>query len=172
MAYDLQRRKFYLPPPHVSNENVPSEVRAVSSVLWAHRTKLSASLARMRIEQNAQNIQQLLSERERKRLESWKADPCYARIATPEIKDDVLVDLLASKLTQVEELAENLSKSFCVQGANKDVLAFSPDCREILHDNSNHVVTSNQLIIQVSILFIILVCHILISYFINLLLGL
>ena len=149
MAYDLQRLKFNMPPPHSSNENVPSEVRAVSSILWAHRTKLSASLARMRIEQNAQSIQHLLPERERKRWEAWKTDPCYARITTPDIKDKVIADLVTSKLTQVDELTNEQSKAFCVLGTNKDVLAFSPDCREMLHSNSNQAVTSNQLVIQV-----------------------
>jgi len=155
MSYDLQRQKFNLPPPHSSNENVPSDVRAVSSILWAHRTKLSASLARIRIEQNAQSIQYLLPERERRRWEAWKTDPCYARITNPDIKDEVIADLVASKLTQVEKLTDKQSNTFCVMGTSKDVLAFSPDCREMLHSNNNHVVMSNQLVIQVSILFFI-----------------
>ena len=149
MAYDLQRQQFSLAPPHSSNENVPSHVRVVASILWAHRTKLSASLARIRIEQDAQNIHHLLPDREKAKLEAWKENPCYARITRPKRRDDVLSNLTDCELTQVQELPGKELKSFCLLGANKNTLAFSPDCREFLYSNSNHLINSGQLIMQV-----------------------
>ena len=149
MAYDFQKQQFNLAPPHSSNENVPSQVRAVASILWAHRTKLSASLARIRIEEDAQNIHHLLPDREKARLEEWRKNPCYARITRPDAREDVLSNLTKSDLTQVQELSEKLLKSFCLLGANKDIIAFSPDCRDMLYSNSYHVITSGQLIVQV-----------------------
>lgn len=149
MAYDFQRQQFSLAPPHSSNENVPSQVRAVASILWAHRTKLSASLARIRIEEDAQNIHQLLPEREKANVEAWKENPCYARITRPDRRDDVLSSLAKYDLTQIQELPVKALKSFCLLEANKNIIAFSPDCREILYSDSNHVINSGQLIVQV-----------------------
>ena len=163
MAYDLQRQQFSLAPPHSSNENVPSQVRAVASILWAHRTKLSASLARIRIEQDAQNIHHLLPDREKAKLEAWKENPCYARITRPKRRDDVLSSLADCDLTQVQELSGKESKSFCLIGANKNILAFSPDCRELLYSNINHMMSSGQLIMQVccvSVVHMPLVCYV------------
>ena len=151
MAYDFQRQHFSLAPPHSSNENVPAEVRAVASILWVHRTKLSASLARIRIEQNAPSIQYLLPDREKARLEAWKGNPCYARITRLASRDDVLTSLVESNLTQVQELSGKELKSFCLLGRNRGVIAFSPDCRRMLYNNSNHAITSGQLIVQVCI---------------------
>lgn len=163
MAYDFQKQQFSLAPPHSSNENVPAQVRAVASILWAHRTKLSASLARIRIEQNALNLHDLLPDREKVKLEVWKENPCYARITNPDSRDDVLLNLAEYDLTHVQKLSGKELKSFCLLGANKDILALSPDCREILYSNSNPMVTSGQLIIQVfnvvsSVLCVILAC--------------
>ena len=146
-------------------ENVPTQVRAVASILWAHRTKLSASLARIRIEQNALNLHDLLPDREKTKLEAWKENPCYARITNPDRRDDVLSKLAEYDLTCVQELSGKELKSFCLLGANKDILALSPDCREILYSNSNPMVTSGQLIVQVfivvgSVLCIVLACYV------------
>jgi len=149
MAYDFQRQRFSLAPPHSSNENVPSQVRAVANILWAHKTKLSASLARIRIEQNAPDIHYLLPDQEKARLEAWKENPCYARITKPNDRDDVLSGLAKYNLTQVKEFSGKELKSFCLLGSNKDIIAFSPDCREMLYNNSNHVIKSGQLIVQV-----------------------
>ena len=160
MAYDFQRQQFSLAPPHSSNENVPAQVRAVASILWAHRTKLSASLARIRIEQNALNLHHLLPDREKAKLEAWKDNPCHARITRPDRRDDVLSRLAECDLTHVQELPGKELKSFCLLGANKDVIAFSPDCREILYGSGYHVITSGQLIVQVCSACIKLLCHI------------
>ena len=165
MAYDFQRQQFSLAPPHSSNENVPAQVRAVASILWAHRTKLSASLARTRIEQNALNLHDLLPDREKSKLEAWKENPCYARITSPDRRDVVLSRLAEYDLTHVQELSGKELKSFCLLGANKDILALSPDCREFLYSNSNPMVTSGQLIVQVfnvvsPMLCIILACYV------------
>ena len=149
MAYDFQRQQFSLAPPHSSNENVPAQVRAVASILWAHRTKLSASLARIRIEQNALNLHHLLPDREKAKLEAWKENPCYARITRPDRRDDALSSLAEYDLTHVQELSGKELKTFCLLGANKDIIAFSSDCREILYTNSNPMITSGQLIVQV-----------------------
>lgn len=149
MAYDFQRHQFSLAPPHSSNENVPSQVRAVASILWTHKTKLSASLARIRIEQNAPDIQDLLPDHEKARLEAWKRNPCYARITKPNDRDDVLSSLAKCNLTQVQEFSGKELKSFCLLGSNKNIIAFSPDCREILYNKSNYAITSGQLVVQV-----------------------
>ena len=168
MAYDFQRQQFSLAPPHSSNENVPSQVRAVAGILWAHRTKLSACLARIRIEENAQNIHHLLSDREKAKVEAWKENPCYARITRPDRRDDVLSSLAKCDLIQVHDYPRKEElKSFCLLGANKDILAFSPDCRETLYSNSNHLINSGKLIVQVcnvtvdmpALLFMVLIFH-------------
>ena len=150
MAYDLQRQQFNLPPPHPSNDNVPPPVRAVASILWAHRTKLSASLARIRIEQNAPTLHHLVPDGGKAKLDAWKDNPCYGRITRPDRRDEIILSLTKCDLTHVQELSGKELQSFYLFGTDKNVIAFSPDCREILYRNS-YMITSGQLIVQVRI---------------------
>ena len=151
MAYDLQRQQFNLPPPHPSNDNVPSPVRTVASILWAHRTKLSASLARIRIEENAPTLHHLVPDGRKAKLDAWKDNPCHARITRPDRRDEIISSLTEYDLTHVQELSGKELQSFCLFGTDKNIIAFSPDCREILYSNSYYMISSGQLIVQVCI---------------------
>lgn len=136
MLFDFQDSKFSL---HLRSEeagSVSETIATVAEALWHHRTKLNATLARMRVEGKAQKISQLIPDpASRKIYESTSLCPCYARVNTIKVRDvqTEVINQLCNEgfmTTANERDLCKYSKSLCL--LQRDLLAFSPDCREIL----------------------------------------
>lgn len=151
MLYDFQSSKFTLQLPDHEVENVPQSVAKVSRALWEHRTKLNATLARMRIKGDALRVSQLITDPlARDICEANSCYPYYARINNIKVQDiqaEVLSQLCKDGFTLVDSQSDifKQDKSMCL--VKDDMLAFSPDCRENL--DMHPLVDSGYFIMQV-----------------------
>lgn len=151
MLFDLQNSKFSLRLKPNDTESVPESVARMADYLWNHRTKLNATLARMRVEGRAQKISQLISDQAaRKVYESDKLAPCYARVNPIKVRDtqtQVVNQLLRDDFLQVDS-EEGLAKhKRSMYHLEDDLLVFSPDCRGLLDEHE--LVGNGCLVLQV-----------------------
>ncbi len=137
MLFDLQNSKFSLRFKPNEMGNVPEPVARMAEALWNHRTKLNATLARMRVEGRALKIHQLIPERaSRKKYESNSQYPCYARvnpIKVRNIQTQVVEKLLRDGFMRVDSEG-NLNHKKSMYLLEDDLLVFSPDCRGFLDE--------------------------------------
>jgi hypothetical protein len=151
MLFDFQDSKFTLRLPNNNPDGVPDNVSRVADALWHHRTKLNATLARMRVEADALKISQLIPDPVARQVyESNSRCPCYARVNPIKIRDvqiEVLTQLLNEGIMLVKEQNElhPSSRSMCL--LKKDLLVFSAGCRSFL--DSHSLVGNGSLVIQV-----------------------
>ena len=151
MLFDLQNSKFSLRLKPNEMGNVSEPVAKMADALWNHRTKLNATLARMRVEGGALRISQLIPDQTtRETFESNKTYPCHARVNPIKVRDiqtQVVDRLLNDGFVQVKA-QDNLSehkKSVCL--LQEDLLVFSPDCRGMLDEHD--LVENGFLVLQV-----------------------
>lgn len=137
MLLDFQDSKFTLRLRNDKEEDgVPENISRMADALWRHRTKLNATLARMRVEADALKICQLIPDPvARKVYEANSLFPCYARVNHIKVRDvqsEVVKQLLNEGVVLVKEQNEfyGASKSMCL--LQKDLLVFSPGCRGLL----------------------------------------
>lgn len=155
MLFDFQSSKFTLRlRPDEMGSVLPTTAK-VAEALWNHRTKLNATLARMRVERDANCISQLISNPAiRKTYEANQLYPCYARVNSIKVRDvqtEVVNQLLNAGFMLVDDesdLGKYSYRSVCV--LQKDLLAFSTGCRGTL--DTHELVESGCLVLQVSIL--------------------
>jgi hypothetical protein len=153
MAYDLQKERFTLRLPRDDVDQIPGSVVKVAQALWQHKVKLSASLARMRVKQNAQSVSQLIPNTDvRERYENALREPCYARVNMTKV-DDVQAEVLSvlhdddyTLVTTQEELVRQ-ERSF--RHLRRDLLEFSTDCRGTL--DCKDLVKDGYIILQVQL---------------------
>lgn len=151
MLFDLQNSKFSLRLKPNEVGNVPDQVAKMTEALWSHRTKLNATLARMRVEGRALKIYQLIPDcASRKKYESDSHYPCYARVNPIKVRDiqtQVVERLLCDGFVQVysEDSISNHRKCMCL--LQEDLLVFSPDCRGLLDEND--LVENGCIVLQV-----------------------
>lgn len=152
MLFDFQDSKFTLRLRIDKKEDgIPENVSRVADALWRHRTKLNATLARMRVEKDALKICQLIPDPVAR--EVYKANrlyPCYARVNPIKVRDvqmEVVKQLLNEGMMVVKEQNQlyESSKSMCL--LQKDLLVFSPGCRGLLDVHS--LVQTGFLVMQV-----------------------
>ena len=151
MAYDLQKERFTLRLPRDGVDQIPGPVVKVAQALWQHKVKLSATLARMRVKQNAQSVTQLIPNTDiRERYENALREPCYARVNLTNV-DDIQAEVLSvlhdkdyTLVTTQEEL-EQKERSF--RHLRRDLLEFSADCRGTL--DCKDLVNNGYIILQV-----------------------
>lgn len=153
MLFDFQDSKFTLRFRNDEEEDgVPGNVSRVADALWNHRTKLNATLARMRVEADALKISQLIPDPvARKVYEANSLYHCYARVNPIKVRDvqaEVVKQLLNEGIMLVRERNElhRSSQSMCL--LQKDLLVFSPGCRNLLDVHS--LVQNGFLVMQVS----------------------
>ena len=60
MLFDFQNSKFMLGFQNANEYGISESVSKVADALWNHRTKLNATLARMRVRADALKISQLI----------------------------------------------------------------------------------------------------------------
>ncbi len=148
MTYDFQSEKFSLRLPTHGTHILPPEFIEVAESLLAHKVKLGATLARMRVKQNAKSITQLIPDlRVRLKFEYAEASHCAARVNPLKVNclQEVISRLLRDSVTRVHTKDELLGISF--YQAETDLLVFSADFRPHLH--SHQLVTEGFLILQV-----------------------
>lgn len=151
MAYDLQKERFTLRLPRDDIDQIPGSVVKVAQALWQHKIKLSATLARMRVKQNAQSVSQLIPNTDtRERYENAFQEPCYARVNLAKVNDiqtEVLSVLRDDDYTLVttQEEFEQQERSF--RHLRRDLLEFSADCRGTL--DCKDLVKDGYIILQV-----------------------
>lgn len=154
MAYDFQKERFKLRPPRDSYGKLPEMVLRVAEALWKHKVKLNATLARMRVKANALVISQLIAETTRQKYEQTVNQPYYARVnplKVGSIQSDVIAKLCCSEGLAVVNTENQLlacrKAVYQHHGDQRDLLAFSSDCRGFL---SNHeLVKEGCLVLQV-----------------------
>lgn len=150
MAYDLQKERFTLRLPRDDVDQIPGSVVKVAQALWQHKIKLSATLARMRVKQNAQSVSQLIPNADiRERYESAFREPCYARVNLTKV-DNIQTEVLSVlrddyTLVTTQEEFEQQEKSF--RHLRRDLLEFSADCRGTL--DCKDLVKDGYIILQV-----------------------
>lgn len=151
MAYDLQKERFTLRLPRDDVDQIPGSVVKVAQALWQHKIKLSATLARMRVKQNAQCVTQLIPNTDvRERYESAIREPCYARVnltKVDNIRAEVLSVLRDSDYTLVTTEEEFEQQGRCFRHLRRDLLEFSADCRGTL--DCKDLVKDGYIILQV-----------------------
>ena len=151
MAYDLQKERFILRLPKDDVDQIPGSVVKVAQALWQHKIKLSATLARMRVKQNAQSVSQLIPNADiRERYENAFREPCYARVNLTKV-DDIQTEVLSVlrdndyTLVTTQEEFEQQERSF--RHLRRDLLEFSADCRGTL--DCKDLVKDGYIILQV-----------------------
>lgn len=149
MLFDFQDSKFTL---RLRNEDcIPEKVARIADALWHHRTKLNATLARMRVEADAQKIYQLIPDPVARQVyEANDRCPCYARVNPIKVKDvqtEVVNQLLNEGVTLVKDQNElhALPKTMCI--LRKDLIVFSTGCRTLL--DAHNLIGNGFLVIQV-----------------------
>lgn len=151
MAYDFQNEKFSMRIPIEEIGNLPRNVVEVAQALWKHKVKLGATLARMRVKDNARNVTQLISTLQtRRRYERTKETPYYLRLNLNkgiDMHKDILSRLQWEGFSIVQHQADLCRKKRSVYQASKDLLIFSPDCRECV--DTHEFVTKGYLTAQV-----------------------
>lgn len=149
MAYEFQSERFSLRLPREGADILPPEVIRVAVALWSHKVKLGATLARMRVKQNAITVSQLIQDPQiRLRLQSAEHLYCSARVNSVKVKNvhDEIIPKLQSRgvsLVQTCQALHNMS----VYQPRKDLLVFSADYRPSLYANS--LVEDDILVLQV-----------------------
>ena len=156
MAYDFQKERFKLRPPRDSYGKLPETVLRVAEALWKHKVKLNATMARMRVKANALAISQLIPESStRQKYEQTRNQPFYARVNLLKV-GSIQSDVIIAKLCCSEGLAVvNTEDQLLVRrkvvyqhhGDQRDLLAFSSDCRGFLGDHE--LVKEGCLVLQV-----------------------
>ena len=151
MAYDLQKERFTLRLPRDDVDQIPGSVVKVAQALWQHKVKLSATLARMRVKQNAQSVTQLIPNPDiRERYQNALREPCYARvnlIKVDDIQAEVLSVLCDNDYTLVTTQEEFEQQKRTFRHLHRDLLEFSADCRGTL--NCKDLVKDGYIILQV-----------------------
>lgn len=151
MLFDFQDSKFTLRLRNDREEGIPENVARVANALWNHRTKLNATLARMRVESDALKICQLIPDPVSRQVYEVNCRyPCYARINPIKVRDvqtEVVKQLLNEGVVLVKEQNElhRSPKSMCL--LTKDLLVFSAGCRNLL--DAHNLVGNGFLVIQV-----------------------
>ena len=153
MAYDFQKERFTLRLPRDDTDQIPGPVVKVAQALWQYKIKLSATLARMRVKQNAQSVTQLIPNPGiRERYENSFRQPCYARVNLIKV-DDIQTEVLSVlqdndyMLVTTQEELEQQNRS--VRHLRRDLLEFSADCRGTL--DCSDLVKEGYIILQVHI---------------------
>ena len=136
MAYDFQKERFSLKLPREDVDKIPVQVVQVARALWQHKVKLSATLARMRVKENAQSITQLIPNPSvRQRYQAMLRQPCYARvnmIKVDNIQAEVISGLQNEGYTVVATREQFWEQKKAVRHLRRDLLEFSIDCRGTL----------------------------------------
>ena len=136
MAYDFQKEKFNLRLPSDDIDKIPEAVVKVGQALWQHKVKLSATLAKMRVKENAQSISDLIPDTSiRERYQASMNQPCYARVNTNKVKDvqeEVIFPLQSMGYTEVTTREQLQQQKRAVRHTRRDLLEFSVDCRGTL----------------------------------------
>lgn len=154
MAYDFVKERFNLCLPRNGRSTIPEPTLQVAEALWKHKVKLSATLARMRVKENAASVTQLLPAEERRVCERVCNQPYFARVklsggANAESLITRLCDEGYHTVSGVDQFGTHTTqKAVCL--LKRDLLAFSPPCREVLHDNP--LVKEGHLVLQVQML--------------------
>ncbi len=153
MLFDLQDSKFTLRLRSDREDGIPESAARIADALWRHRTKLNATLARMRVEADALKISQLIPDPvARKIYEANDLYPCYARVnplKVRSVKTEVVQQLLNNgvMLVKTQNELRRYAKSMCL--LQMDLLVFSPSCRKLLDVHSS--VKNGYLVLQVII---------------------
>ena len=153
MLFDFQNSKFNLKLKPNEIESVPEPVAKMADALWSHKTKLNATLARMRVEERALKIYQLIPDwAAREKYEANRRHPCYARVNPIKVRDvqtQVMARLLHDGFMQMESVKSlaKLKRAVCL--LQEDLLVFSSDCRGLL--DNHDLVENGCLVLQVEI---------------------
>ncbi len=149
MTYDFQREKFSLRCPTHEIRFLPHEVVKVAESLWAHKVKLGATFARMRVKRNAKCSSQLILDQQvRLRFESAEASQCSARInyyLKENCQQYIISRLLGEGVVCVQTKDQLHGMSF--YHAERDLIIFSSIFRPYLYSHS--LVSEGFLILQV-----------------------
>ena len=158
MAYELQKERFNLKLPRDDLDKIAPEVVKVGQALWNHKVKLSATLARMRVEGNAQSITELIpNPNVRERYRNSLKQPCYARMNRDKVEDpgeEVISVLQSLGYTKVTTWGQLLQQKKSVKQLRRNLLQFSADCRGTL--DCIDLVKDGYIILQVPNIIIIL----------------
>ena len=150
MAYKFQSERFSLGLPREGTDTLPPEVVRVAVALLSHKVKLGATLARMRVKQNAITISQLIQDPQvRLRFQSAEHLHCSARVSSVKVKcvDEEIIPKLQSRGVSLVQTYQELHIGSVYQ-PRKDLLVFSADFRPSLYVNS--LVEEGILVLQVS----------------------
>lgn len=152
MAYDFQKEHFNLRLPRNNTDQIPEEVVKVGEALWQHKVKLNATLARMRVKENAQSVTELIPNPDsRGRFLAYQKQPCYARVNTKKvdnIEDDVIAVLHDAGYTKATTREQIQSEKRALRRRQRDLLEFSADCRDTI--DSIDLVKNGCIVLQVS----------------------
>lgn len=155
MLFDFQNSKFILRLRYDEMDSIPETTAKVAEALWNQRTKLNATLARMRVEREAMSISQLIPDPTiHKIYETNQLCPCYARVNPIKVRDvqtEVINQLLNEGFMMVDdegELCKYNYRSMCL--LQKDLLAFSRGCQGML--DTHTLMESGCLVLQVRLI--------------------
>ena len=151
MAYDFQNGKFAIRLPKEEVDNLPINVVKVAKALWEHKIKLGASLARMRVKEDARSVTLLIPDSGiRQRYERTNEIPYCTRMNLGKVNKthkDILAQLQEEGFTVVQYQRDLCRQRRSVYQPRRDLLIFSPDSRECV--DGHELVTNGHLIVQV-----------------------
>lgn len=150
MAYDFQNEKFAIRLPKEEVDSLPMNVVKVAQALWKHKVKLSATLARMRVKEDAKSVTQLIPDPEtRQRYERTYETPYYTRMNLVKVNKahkDILSQLQGEGFSVVQSQIDLCKQRRSVYQPRRDLLIFSTDSRGCVDDHE--LVTNGLIIVQ------------------------
>ena len=152
ILYDFQNNKFNLKFPSGKELIlIPESVMKVGKALWEYRTKLNATLARMRIKLNASKLYEMIPDQTTREIYQYNYFcPCHARVNTIKVLNtevEVIQHFRNEKYVLVDSRRELIKETNSIYILQEDLLCFSADCREILDEHP--LVENGFLILQV-----------------------
>lgn len=151
MAYDFQAEKFVTRLPKEEVDNIPRNVVTVFQGLWKHKVKLNATLARMRVKENAQTVDQLIPDSHLRCRYLWYQRMPYCTMINPlRVKhshDNILSQLGQEGFSMVQHHGELCKQKKSMCQANRDLILFSPDSKESV--DAHQLMVNGHLVVQV-----------------------
>ncbi|KAJ8382667.1 hypothetical protein SKAU_G00034450 [Synaphobranchus kaupii] len=133
MLFDFQDRKF-VKRRRLEREKLP-DVVAVEACLFRYKTKLAASLARIRIKCNLVNIECALPEVVKERQKKARSLLLHAWVNTQKTSLEGVKDALASDgFSEVESVLQLQEPAFCLDTHCEDLLVFAAHHKEQLSE--------------------------------------
>ncbi|XP_064198153.1 putative methyltransferase NSUN7 [Anguilla rostrata] len=145
MLFDFQDRKF-VNRRRLKGERLP-DVITVEACLFRYKTKLAASLARIRIKFNLLNIECVLPEIVKERQKMARSLLLYAWVNTQKTSlEDVKDALTREGFSEAGSVQQLQGQAFCRDAHCEDLLVFAPRHKEQL--SGTELVKDCKLVIQ------------------------